>query len=136
MTGEQKKVIEALRRDGLGYRKIAARLGISENTVKTYIRRNSAAAESPGVEIKTGCCLQCDVNLAEIAKRKSRKYCSDTCRRAWWKAHGHMIDRLAWYSCVCAACGKDFKSYGNKNRKYCGHSCYINAHFNNMGVRI
>ena len=126
MTGKQKRIIENLRQGGLGYRKIAARLGMSENTVKAYLRRNGSVAEEKQIEG----CPQCGADLSEISERKSRKYCSDACRHAWWKAHNNTIDRRAWYSCVCAGCGKEFESYGNKQRKYCGHDCYIKDRFN------
>ena len=39
------------------------------------------------------------------------------------------VDRRAIYECVCECCGKTFSSYGNKNRKYCSHSCYIKGRF-------
>ena len=39
MTLEQKNAIESLRSQGLGYRKIALETGVSENTVKSYLRR-------------------------------------------------------------------------------------------------
>ena len=41
MTDAQKENIRYLRGEGLGYRAIAARLGISENTVKSFCRRNN-----------------------------------------------------------------------------------------------
>ena len=40
MTNEQKLQIARLRRDGYGYVKIAQILGISNNTVKSFCRRN------------------------------------------------------------------------------------------------
>ena len=48
MTDAQKENIRYLRGEGLGYRAIAARLGISENTVKCFCRRT----ESPKTERK------------------------------------------------------------------------------------
>lgn len=39
MTDEQKQQIIAMRRDGAGYGRIAARLQISINTVKSFCRR-------------------------------------------------------------------------------------------------
>ncbi len=39
MTPEEKKIIDNLRAQGLGYRKIARQTGISENTVKSYLRK-------------------------------------------------------------------------------------------------
>ena len=46
MTDEQKQQIIVLRRDGAGYGRIAARLQISINTVKSFCRRHSLAAKS------------------------------------------------------------------------------------------
>ena len=126
MTGERKQAIDDLRRSGLGYRKIAARLGMSDNTVKSYIQRSGIAAIPAAEEKQTDGCLQCG---ADLAGRKSRKYCSDACRRAWWKTNNHLSDRRAWYSLFCAGCGKSFLSYGNDKRKYCGHGCYIRDRF-------
>src|SRR5574344_178038 len=40
MTEEQKSRIHLLRERGLGYIRVAQALGISENTVKSYCRRN------------------------------------------------------------------------------------------------
>lgn len=50
MTDEQKQQIIALRRDGAGYGRIAARLQISINTVKSFCRRHSLAASTAGGE--------------------------------------------------------------------------------------
>lgn len=129
MTGKQKQAIDTLRRGGLGYRKIAARLGMSDNTVKSYIRRGGVTPIPATEEKQTDCCLQCGTDLVELAERKSRKFCSEACRRAWWKANSHLSDRRAWYSLFCTGCGKPFTSYGNNKRKYCGHGCYIRDRF-------
>ena len=45
MTDKQKQKIIALRRDGAGYGQIAATIGISINTVKSFCRRHSLAAK-------------------------------------------------------------------------------------------
>ena len=41
MTESQKQQIISFRRQGIGYLKIAQELGISQNTVKSYCRRNN-----------------------------------------------------------------------------------------------
>ncbi len=46
MTNEQKAEIDGLRQKGLGYKKIAAKVGILENTVKSYLRRIESAPAS------------------------------------------------------------------------------------------
>ena len=43
MTAQEKQKIASLSEKGLGYRKIAAQIGISENTVKSYLKRMTAA---------------------------------------------------------------------------------------------
>lgn len=40
MTKDQKVIVDDLRNQGLGYKRIAAQTGLSENTVKSYLRRN------------------------------------------------------------------------------------------------
>ncbi|MCI8790782.1 MAG: RNA polymerase subunit sigma-70, partial [Lachnospiraceae bacterium] len=40
MTDAEKEKIRFLRMEGLGYGAVAERLGLSENTVKSYCRRN------------------------------------------------------------------------------------------------
>jgi len=41
MNQQQKEKIIKMRRDGLSYSKISTALGISENTVKSFCRRNN-----------------------------------------------------------------------------------------------
>ena len=40
-----------------------------------------------------------------------------------------LVNRKANYECTCEKCGKKFISYGNKDRKYCCHECYIEDRF-------
>lgn len=131
LTDGQKEKIRFWRSEGLGYGAVAERLGISENTVKSFCRRNhltGVAAKEPVV-----LCRWCGRPLAAVPGRKGRKFCCDGCRRAWWKAHPELVHREAYYVMVCACCGKEFKSYGNKGRKYCCHECYIKARFGKGG---
>ena len=44
MTVEQKRKIEELRRQGMGYCTVAKQVGLPSNTVKTYCRRNNLSA--------------------------------------------------------------------------------------------
>ena len=55
MTVSQKQEIAKLRGRGVGYGKIALALGISQNTVKSYCRRNNISADSTlSVEMPAG----------------------------------------------------------------------------------
>ena len=109
-----------------------ARLGISENTVKSFCRRNNltgVASKEPVVV-----CRNCGRPLPQYPKRKQRKFCSEACRRAWWKMHPELIHKAAFYPATCAHCGQEFQSYGNRKRKYCSHACYIAARFQKGGT--
>ena len=130
MTGEQKKSIHEMRAEKFSYSQIAASLGISLNTIKSYCRRSglqgnlSRTAEGGGAV-----CQQCGKRLYQKQKRKPKRFCSDQCRRAWWKDHQDRLHKKAVYVLTCAHCGTSFQSYGNKKRKYCSHACYIKDRF-------
>ena len=127
MTNAEKEKVRYWRMEGLGYGAIADRFGISENTVKSFCRRNHltgvAAKKPPSV------CRHCGRPMEQQQKGKERKFCSEGCRRAWWRAHPELVYRKAFYPLVCAHCRAEFLSYGNKKRKYCSHGCYIAARF-------
>lgn len=127
MTRKEKESVRFLRGEGYGYLAIATRLGISLNTVKSFCRRNGLGGIAEKPDRQT--CRQCGKPLAQEPKRPARKYCSEACRRIWWKEHSHLVNKKAFYSLTCAHCGKEFQSYGNQKRKYCSHPCYIAARF-------
>jgi len=125
MTVLQKERIALLRSQGESYARIAGALGISENTVKSYCRRNNV-----GVAIKheqptpKDACATCGRLLAHTPGSKHKRFCSDGCRMAWWKAHPEAVNRKAVYRFVCLTCGGSFEAYGNANRKYCSRACF------------
>ena len=121
MTNQQKEKIKALRSQGISYVKIAEMLGISDNTVRSFCRRSSLGKETKN----TVACKHCGKLIKIIPKQKPRKFCSDSCRTAWWNSHPDCVERNAVYAYTCAHCGKPFTAYGNKKRKYCSHQCYI-----------
>lgn len=127
MTEKQKLQIRYYRQEGYGYTAIAHKLGISINTVKTHCRRSGLTGIASKKQY-TFCC-HCDKMLDEATKKTGQRFCSEQCRRAWWKEHPELVIRKAYYSMTCAHCGEVFRSYGNKNRKYCCHACYIAARF-------
>lgn len=133
MNSVQKEHIRELRKQGESYAKIANALGISINTIKSYCRRNNLTSKtcvkpvgSPG---GGAYCQKCGKKLVMKPNQKPQKFCSYNCRMAWWKKHPELINKRAIYHFVCAYCGKDFNSYGNKKRKYCSHPCYIKDRF-------
>lgn len=130
MTNVQKIQIGKLRAMGIGYKKIAEQMEISENTVKTYCRRHGlgGTATTNGTVPKSDkeICLCCGEGLEQMPGKKKKKFCSDKCRNKWWNSHLNLVNRKAVYSFECPTCKKPFTAYGNAKRKYCSHECYAN----------
>ena len=130
MTNEQRMIVSALRVQGMGYGAIARKVGISENTVKSFCRRNAQKEEKTLVgNDREHLCLCCGAPVAQNAGRKEKKFCSDKCRNRWWNAHLDQVDRRAVRQITCVGCGKTFSVYGQAARKYCSHECYIRHRF-------
>lgn len=132
MTDQEKKQIAIYRNQGLSYTAISNRMAISVNSIKTYCKRNGLGgvrAFAKNVDEKVCACENCGAPVVQNPGRKKKRFCSDKCRNAWWNAHQDEVNKKANYECVCAHCGKSFISYGNRNRKYCSHGCYIEDRF-------
>lgn len=129
MTDEQRKQIIALRREGVGYGRIATELNLSINTIKSFCRRNSLVAQTA-----EGVCETCGKPIHQNPKRKRKRFCSDACRNKWWNAHLNLIKRKAVYTFTCPTCGKEFTTYGNRHRKFCSHACYIAHRFGGVDI--
>lgn len=123
---------------GVGYRAIASVVGLSRDIVRNYCKSHGLDGLASDVRINIKermeqgkACLNCGRDLKQPATGRKRKFCSDECRREWWKEHSDSIQRKesAYYEKTCVYCGKSFKVYGNKNRKYCSHNCYVHDRF-------
>ena len=112
MTNEQRMIVSALRAQGMGYGAIARKVGISENTVKSFCRRNAQKEDKPVTGADEHQCLCCGTPVAQNAGRKEKKFCSDKCRNKWWNAHLDKVDRRAIREVTCAGCGKTFRFMG------------------------
>lgn len=128
MTDDDKRQITVLRRDGLGYGKIAQQTGVSMNTVKSFCRRNNLTFSTDGKSV----CECCGKSIAQNPGRKRKRFCSDACRNKWWNSHLDLVKRKAVYTFTCPACGKKFTVYGNSHRKFCSHACYIAYRFGDV----
>ena len=120
MRLQDKIVINNMRMEGHTPSVIAAKLGIPASTVRSFIHRNPVVPN-------TKQCLQCGRPVVQPKGRREKKFCSDCCRMDWWNSHQDAVDRKAYYTLTCEYCGKEFESYGNKNRKYCCRACYVAA---------
>ena len=133
MTGEQKALVSNLRANGVGYGTIAKRVGLSENTVKSFCRRNGIPDMAPVKSTEIHKCRLCGATVPQIPGRKEKKFCSDACRNKWWNTHLDLVDRRATREVTCQYCGKMFLVYGKRERKYCSHACYISHRFGGNG---
>jgi len=139
MTTFQKERVAELRSRGESYAKIAAAIGLSENTVKSFCQRNKLGgkqsfdgnpSEKTTYDSTEGTyCRQCGKALVQQPGKKKLLFCSKDCRAAWWASHPDSLNRKAVYKFVCPRCGASFTAYGNSRRKYCSHACYIAARF-------
>lgn len=138
MTEVQKKQILKMRKDGLGYKTIAGAVDLSRNAVRKFCKSHGmsgfgwVAAINTAERVQSGeLCKNCYQKIKQPKKGRKKKFCSEECRRNWWKEHPEQIKKTdnAQYRLICTNCGREFISYGNKNRKYCSHSCYINKRF-------
>jgi len=122
MTIVQKETVLAMRKQGLTYADIAGQMDLSPNTVKSLCRRSGAAVQ-PLERNDDSVCKNCGAPLQQNATGRKRSFCSDQCRYAWWNRKRRV--RLYRLNCLC--CGRQFISYGNKKRKFCGRECYIQS---------
>ena len=132
VTAYQERRIRALRYRGVGYRSIAAELGISRDTVRNYCTSH----ELDGIATDQtypdqNICPYCSGEIIQPRRGRRRRFCSDTCCRKWWAAHPDAIRQSpeAQHHLTCAYCGRGFTSYGNASRRYCSHNCYIRDRF-------
>ena len=123
MTKDEKEKLKEMRLKGDDYRSIADTLDISIDTVKSYCRRN-------GLDYATlqkgELCPVCGRPLVNTKGHRQKKYCSEECRRKWWRLHPELRKKLdkSLYKINCCNCHKSFISYGCKERKYCSWDCY------------
>lgn len=138
MTEQQAKQIMKMREQGVGYRSIGLAVGLSRDIVRNFCKSKglagygSALTKNIQEQVMLGkACLYCGKKIEQPKTGRPKKFCSEKCRREWWKMHPEKLTKneTAMYPVVCARCGTEFISYGNKNRKYCSHDCYIKDRF-------
>ncbi len=138
MTEQQAKQIREMRSQGNGYKSIAAVVGLSRDIVRNYCKYHNlvgysgTVAKNIRIRMERGeACSYCGAAIEKPKTGRPKRFCSDKCRREWWKNHpeARTYSKEATYQLVCGHCGREFTSYGNKNRKYCCHDCYIKERF-------
>ncbi len=87
MTDDEKNRIAKWRQAGMGYKKIAAILGLNESSVKSHCRRHDLAGkiESPSLNpifpgIVQKICKNCGELFLQYPGHREKIFCCDTCR--------------------------------------------------------
>ena len=100
MTELQAEQIRKMRTQGVGYRAIASVVGLSRDIVRNYCRSHgmdgyaSAFTKNIQEQMMLGkACLYCGAELIQPSTGRPKKFCSDKCRREWWKAHPEKLHR-------------------------------------------
>lgn len=124
MNIQQRQAIHRLRGEGLSYAKVSALTGISENTVKSYCRRNDLGSGATKETTVGSFCRQCGSPLTQTKGSKPKRFCSDKCRMTWWNSHPDAVNHKLVRQITCLFCGKTFTALGNRTRKYCSRTCY------------
>lgn len=120
LSQHQKDSIMAFRYEGWSYQAIADIMNLSANTVKSFCRRNDAGKADDANTVAENICRNCGAILSQTPGAKKRAFCCDKCRYAWWNRHKSRQP----YRLLCRHCGREFISFGNKKRKFCGRECY------------
>ncbi len=128
MTLEQQEQIRKLRASGEGYKRISVMLGLSLNTVKSYCRRNGdmdqeTVTEESATEDKQ-VCPRCHKPVISVPGRRTRIFCSSTCRAAYWRVMAMPVGGQR----KCVGCGSPLGG-NDREKKYCSHACYIDHRF-------
>ena len=133
MTKEQSNQIDELRSQGKGYKSIAAAVGISVDKVRYYCKKNGMAGVGKTALVADGLtCPLCGTAISQPDGRgRKKKFCSEHCRSLWWGRHPNALKSHedSFYEYTCQCCGKQFKTRGNKHRKYCSRECFIKMRF-------
>jgi len=138
VTEIERQQIYDLRIKGIGYKAIAAVLGVSRDSVRSFCVRHGLDGDSKVVSLnveekikKHILCACCNKMIKQKDHGRARRFCSNECRRKWWKDNPQRRNKKATavYHYICPSCNKEFSSYGNKKRKYCSHECYIKSRF-------
>ncbi len=76
-------------------------------------------------------CKYCGGKLVRNKHSGVKLFCSEECRRAWWKHNPEAADtsKRKKYECKCQYCKRTFISIGKPDRKYCSRECYVKMRF-------
>lgn len=138
MTDLQKQKVTEMRESGCTYADISAALSLPIGTIKAYFSRNpTSKTVSPALDIPheisekpmDNCCKYCGEPLVNTPGHRQKTFCSAVCQRKFWQEHRDLMRHPSFVVTTCPACGHIFSDYAGHKRKYCSHTCYIEARY-------
>lgn len=115
-----KNEIIKLKEEGYSYNQIASKLGMPLGSVKSIINRSLMVKK---LCVKSDCCVNCGKAITQN-KNRTRKFCSDSCRRAYWVKKSNKTS-------ICPCCNREFVSSSRNSQIYCSRECYLKGVSNN-----
>ena len=119
MTAEEKLKILDLSNKGMNSKEIAAECKIAASYVRKIL-----SLVSPEQTF----CLECGC-VMDKGRFKPKKFCSDKCKREYYKKHPECVHKKKFKKHICPCCHKEFLSYGKPHRKYCSRTCSSRSRF-------
>ncbi len=116
MTNDEKEKIVLMRNKGISYSKIASHLGISENTIKSFCKRNSIVSLVPTTSIQEES-LKEVIAIKEVNPSNDVSFLNDapSFKETLPSNKEHII---------CKHCGKPLEQNPNqKRKKFCSEKC-------------
>ena len=93
MTEAMVRQITQLRMKGLGYKSIGIVVGTSRENVRYFCKTHGLAGDVEQIKATfkdeniPSRCKFCGKRIERNLKSGKKLFCSDECRRAWWKQH-------------------------------------------------
>jgi len=138
MDEETRKSIFKMKSQGLRNYAVASMLGLKKDTLHEFCKKYHLCGPEEVIRLNiielvqhNIICPQCYGPIRHKKRGRRKRFCTEKCRRAWWKEHEEARNRnpKSWYSNQCLACGKYFVVYGNHCQKYCNRECYLNHRY-------
>ena len=126
MTTAEKQSTLSLRSQGLGYKAIAKKLGVSHDSVRSYLKTKDAQRKIVLLPHKPNgiTCPVCGIKLEKSKYNPKKLFCSDKCRTKYWLKNSRTY--------ICTECSKPFNPT-HKSQKYCSLECYFTHRFRKGG---
>lgn len=121
MTTQEICTVRFLRLKGESYASIARTLSVDPSAIRMFCNRNKMTdADLEGGSV----CVCCGKSIEQPRKGGRKLFCSERCRSSWRRLTNRLHEKV--YDHVCAGCGVEFTTCGNKGQRYCSWKCYNN----------